>query len=43
VNGLSHFSLRGQLEGPIINKKCRVLVSASWQKELNLNTYHPFF
>jgi hypothetical protein len=40
---VSKLSLRGQLEGFSINKKYRVLTSASLQKELYLNAFHPFF
>jgi hypothetical protein len=36
------FSLKVQLEGLSINKKYRVLTSASHQKELYLNAFHPF-
>ena len=35
-------SLRVQLEGLSINKKYRVLTSASQQRELYLNAFHPF-
>jgi hypothetical protein len=35
-------SLRVQLEGLNINKKYRVLTSASQQRELYLNAFHPF-
>jgi hypothetical protein len=35
-------SLRVQLEGLSINKKYRVLTSASHQRELYLNAFHPF-
>jgi hypothetical protein len=35
-------SLRVQLEGLSINKKYRVLISASQQRELYLNAFHPF-
>jgi hypothetical protein len=36
-------SFRVQLEGFNINKKYRVLISASQQRELYLNAFHPFF
>jgi hypothetical protein len=35
-------SLRVQLKGLSINKKYRVLISASQQRELYLNNFHPF-
>jgi hypothetical protein len=39
---ISKLSLRVQLEGLKINKKYRVLTSASQQRELYLNAFHPF-
>jgi hypothetical protein len=36
-------SLRGQHNGLSTNKKHKVLTSASWQRELYLNAFHPFF
>jgi hypothetical protein len=32
-----------RVKGLGINKKYKVLLSASWQKELYLNAFHPFF
>jgi hypothetical protein len=36
-------SLKGQPKGLSINKKYKVLTSASQQRELYLNAFHTFF